>query len=125
VSKWARKSFAKIFGVLLLGPLLQSCSTQSFLTEGAYPLFISSSNKSDKIFEKIVTSDFYFWGHSPEIAQFNLDDFVQEFGMLRPSYVTIETHLSFKNLLYTFMTLGFYCPQDFKILFRAKKESVN
>ncbi len=125
VNKVTLKLFYQIFNFFVWSLILQSCSSQSFVSEGTIPIPISTTKNSENFFEKYMTSDSYFWGRSPEVARINLDEIVNELGLRGASFVTIEARFSWRSFLYTLVTLGLYCPQDFKISVRAKRELFN
>lgn len=99
-----------------------SCSQINFTASGETPFKISANKQSELAFEKESTADFYFWGYSPGIATVDLDNYTSELELENPSYVSVEQSFGFKSLFYTFITLGLYCPVDYKVsLFRARE----
>jgi hypothetical protein len=105
----------RMISLFVLVSTLSACSNLSFVASGKTPFKISVGKKSEKLVEKEATADFYFWGKSPKIFVIDLEDFGHEFGLEEPSNVTISQTLSFKSFLYTIVTLGLYCPVDYKI----------
>lgn len=95
--------------------VLSACSTMEFNTSGHETFLVSARAKSEKQVTVEKTKDFYFWGMSPANAEFNLQDETEGQGLFNPSYVAIEQRYSFSDILYTFITLGLYCPVTYKI----------
>lgn len=92
-----------------------SCSHVDFVAGGNTPFKISGEKNSDETVEIEGTADFYFWGQAPEELKVDLEDFETRMGMTRPSFVSVEQTFGFKSLFYTFITLGLYCPVDYKV----------
>ena len=107
-----------IFMMLGLG----ACSTMEFSTNGTEVFTVAAQAKSEKQVTVETTKDFYFWGMSPERAQFDLQDETKWLGVYNPSYVTIEQSYSFSNILFTVVTLGLYCPVTYKLTLLTNRE---
>lgn len=113
------------FFSMLCWLLISSCSTMEFNTNGREPFSISARSGSERIVEVIVTKDFYFWGISPskEKAYLDMQAEIDGKGVSNPSYASIEQTFSFKNIFYTALTLGLYCPVDYKVTLLAEGEA--
>jgi hypothetical protein len=94
---------------------ITSCSSLEFIAGGSTPFKISVGKNSEKVVEIESTADFYFWGNSPGYSVIDLEDHGNELGLERPSFVAIEQRISWKSVFYTIVTLGLYCPVDYKI----------
>jgi Bor protein len=112
-----------IFSLVVL-LLLTSCSTIEFNTSGKETFYLSPRPGSEKLIEVKVTKDFYFWGLTPKkgMRDFDLEDELDGYGVNQPSYVAVEQSFSFKNVLYTVVTLGLYCPVDYRVTLLSKGE---
>lgn len=95
--------------------LLSSCSSLNFVAEGNTPFKISPVSNSDQYVEEEGSADFYFWGQAPGVMKIDLEDMETKFGMTRPSFVSLEQNFSAKSLFFTVITLGLYCPVDYKV----------
>ena len=98
-----------------------SCSQLSFLSGGASSFKISPDQLSERVVEVEGVADTYFWGMSPEMSKIDLDDLVVFEGLNRPSFVSVEQSVSFKSMLFAVVTLGLYCPVDYKIKVLSSK----
>lgn len=102
--------------------MLLSCSTIEFNSDGKELFYVGTLSKSERIVELTRTKDFYFWGLTPEKNDFNLEDETNGLGVDRPSFVGIEQDFSFSNIAFTLITLGLYCPVDYKITLLSHEE---
>lgn len=114
-----------VFCLFMITILLTSCSELKFVADGKVTFKIAANSTSEKELEKVSTVDFYFWGLSPGIHKINLDDLGNEYGLDQASYVIVEQRISPKSLFFTLVTLGLYCPIDYKVKVLTKKESLN
>ena len=104
--------------------ITSSCSSLNFIASGRTPFKISANSKSEQIVEIEGTSDFYFWGFSPGELIVDLEDSSNRLGLNLPSYVTIEQYVSAKSLLYSILTLGLFCPVDYKFAVLTSKDDL-
>lgn len=102
--------------------VLSACSRMEFNTSGRGPFFVAARSGSERLVTVETTKDFYFWGMSPVIAEFNLQDETQRQGVYNPSYVAIEQRYKFSDILYTFITLGLYCPVTYRVTLLSNGE---
>lgn len=91
------------------------CSHVDFESTGNTPFKISAEKNSDETVEVEGTADFYFWGQSPSEMKVDLEDFETKLGMTRPSFVSVEQTWKPMSLFLTVVTLGLYCPVDYKV----------
>jgi hypothetical protein len=101
--------------------ITSSCSQLSFVSGRGSLLKISPDKLSEHVVEIEGVSDIYFWGLSPGISRIDLDDLQGIEGENFPSFLTVEQSVSFKSMLYAFVTLGLYCPVDYKIKMLVNK----
>lgn len=94
---------------------LTACSTMEFNTSGREIFRVNAHSSNEKVLSVEATKDFYFWGLSPDYAEFNLQDETIRLGVNDPSYVSVEQSYTFINILYTVITLGLYCPVTYKV----------
>ena len=99
-----------------------ACSTMEFNTSGSETFKVAAEAKSEKQITVSVSKDFFFWGQTPNKPDFNLQDEANGLGVYSPSFVTIEQSYSFSDVLYTFVTLGLYCPVTYKITLLSNGE---
>lgn len=92
-----------------------ACSTMEFNTSGRTPFTVAARSKSERQVTVEKTKDFYFWGLSPAKAEFNLQDETVGLGIDNPSYVSIEQRYTFKDIVFTFVTFGLYCPTTYRV----------
>lgn len=109
-----------IFHFLMLA--LWGCSTMEFNTSGREPFLVGAASKSEKQITVESTKDFFFWGLSPDYAEFNLQDETKDLGVYNPSYVSIEQRYTFTDVFFTFITLGLYSPVTYKITLLSNGE---
>lgn len=102
-----------IFPVLLL--ICCACSTTEFSSTGREIFKVSATKGSEKEITAEATKDFYFWGISPELAEFDFQDEFQGLGVYNPSYVSIEQSFTLKDIFFTFVTLGLYSPVTYQV----------
>ena len=95
--------------------ILGGCSHVDFESTGNTPFKISAEKNSDETVEVEGTADFYFWGQSPSEMKVDLEDFETKLGMTRPSFVSVEQTWKPMSLFLTVVTLGLYCPVDYKV----------
>ena len=107
-----------MLSILLLA--CSACSTMEFNSNGQETFKVSSTRSSEKQITVEVTKDFYFWGMSPEYAEFDLQDETRGLGVNNPSYVAIEQSFTFKDVFFTFITLGLYCPVTYQVTLLSK-----
>nr|BDT28200.1 hypothetical protein BHI3_16660 [Bacteriovorax sp. HI3] len=103
--------------------LANACSTMEFNTSGREDFSVGARSGSERLIEVEKTKDFYFWGMTPTYAEFNLQDETQGEGVDNPSYVSIEQRYTFKDIFFTFVTLGLYCPATYKVTLLSKGET--
>lgn len=110
--------------LLLILILLASCacSTMEFNTGGRETFKVSAQPGSEKQVTVIATKDFYFWGITPEFAEFDLQEELQGQGVYNPSYVAFEQSFTFKDIFFTFITLGLYCPVTYQVTLLSNGE---
>jgi hypothetical protein len=104
--------------------MMSGCSNLSFKAGGRTPFKIATEKNSDHSLEMEGSADFFFWGFSPGKSTIDLEDVDQKLGLTRPSFVTIEQNVSWKNVFFTAITLGLYCPLDYKIKVLSVKEEL-
>lgn len=83
---------------------------------------VSPLEGSKKQIQVETTKDFYFWGMSPVYAEFDLEEEMAGQGIDNPSYVAIEQRYNFKDIFYTFITLGLYCPVTYQVTLLSNGE---
>jgi hypothetical protein len=110
-----------IFSIFMM-LVCSACSTMEFTTSGNEVFTVSSGPKSERQVTAEVTKDFYFWGMTPANPEFNLQDETKGLGANNPSYVTIEQSYTFSDILYTFVTLGLYCPVTYRVTLLTSRE---
>lgn len=106
--------------ILLLA--CSACSTMEFNTSGREAFKVAAQKHSEKQVSVEATKDFYFWGKTPAYAEFDLQDEMQGQGIYNPSYVAIEQRYTFKDIFFTFITLGLYCPVTYKVTLLSNGE---
>lgn len=99
-----------------------ACSTMEFTTSGRETFSVGARSGSERLVEVETTKDFYFWGLTPTNAEFNLQDETKGEGVYNPSYVSIEQSYKLKDIFYTFITLGLYCPVTYKVTLLSNGE---
>lgn len=102
--------------------LTLSCAKLGFISGGDAEIKISALGGSERPQEITGTSDFYFWGLSPGHSTIDFEDHVNRLGLNYPSYVSLEQNVSVKNVALTILTLGLYCPLDYRITVLTKPE---
>lgn len=105
----------RVFCLFMTTLFLTSCSSLDFVASGKTPFKMAVGKNSDQTVEIESTADFYFWGNSPGNFIINLEDESNRLGLEQPSSVSIEQKTSLKSLFFTIVTLGLYCPVDYKI----------
>ena len=99
-----------------------ACSTMEFNTSGRMPFKVGAYIHSEKQVSVEATKDFFYWGMTPEHAEFNFQDETEGLGIYDPSNVLIEQRYTFSDVFYTFITLGLYCPVTYKITLLTNRE---
>ena len=100
------------------------CGTIEFKSSGHTPFKIAAGKNSDDSLEVESSYDFYFWGMSPKVGVVDLEDATRELGVNRPSFVAISQNVGWKSFFYSIVTLGLYCPVDYKIKVLTTKEKL-
>lgn len=98
------------------------CSSLNFIASGKTPFKISASSKSEQAVAIEGHSDFYFWGILPGHSDVDLEEQGNRLGLNLPSYVSVEQATGWKSFFYSVLTLGFYCPVDYKVVVLTAKE---
>ena len=93
-----------------------------FNTTGRQPFMVSSLKGSEKQVVVESTKEFYFWGLTPAYAEFDLEDEMAGQGIYNPSYVAVEQRYNLKDIFYTFITLGLYCPVTYRVTLLSNGE---
>lgn len=109
-----------MLSILLLA--CSACSTMEFSSTGRETFKVSAIRNSEKQITVETTKDFYFWGMSPEYAEFDLQDEMQGQGVYNPSYVAISQRYTLKDIIFTFITLGLYCPVTYQVTLLSNGE---
>lgn len=108
-----------LFGLSLM--FIASCSSVNFIANEKTPFEILGVDKSK---EEVVVSginEFYFWGKFPEFWDVDIQDKTNRMGLYLPAVVSIEQNIDWKNVFYSILTLGLYCPTDFRLTFSSAK----
>jgi hypothetical protein len=87
----------------------------NFVSSEKTPFNISASKDSEQAIEVEGTADFYFWGKAPGVISVDLDDLQVNLGFDHPSFVSVEQTVGWKSFFFTALTLGLYCPVDYKV----------
>ncbi len=98
------------------------CSTIEFNSSGKEDFHVGALSGSERLVEVEATKDFYFWGLAPARAVFDLQEEAQGKGVNSSSYVSIEQKYTFKDIFFTYITLGLYCPVTYKVTLLSKGE---
>ena len=109
-----------MLSILLLA--CTACSTMEFNSTGRETYKVSATRNSEKQIIVEATKDFYFWGMSPVYAEFDLQDEMQGRGVYNPSYVAIEQKFTLRDIIFTFITLGLYCPVTYQVTLLSNGE---
>ena len=109
-----------MLSILLLA--CTACSTMEFNTSGRETFKVGALSGSEKLVTVESTKDFYFWGLTPEYAEFNFQDETRGKGVSNPSYVSVEQRYTFKDIFFTFITLGLYCPVTYNLTLLSNGE---
>jgi hypothetical protein len=112
----------RAFCLFITALLISSCSSLDFVASGRTPFKISAGKNSERQVEVESSADFYFWGNSPGNLTIDLEDQGNELGLDLPSSVVISQTTSWKSFFYSVLTLGLYCPVDYKISLLTDKE---
>lgn len=120
---WRTSCVFCLFSILIL--VTTSCSSLIFLASGNTPLKIAANSKSERSVEITGKSDFYFWGLSPGHVDIDLGDHANRLGLNLPSFVRVEQSVGPLSFFYTLVTLGLYCPVDYKIVVLTKAEDLH
>lgn len=94
---------------------LISCTRLEFVQEGRDLYKVGANSGSEKIIEVSGEAPFYFWGLVPEKSVVDFDKVFFEKGVHGPSMVKITRENTFYTNFITFLTLGLYCPEAYKI----------
>jgi len=114
----------KFLFILLLSIIFSGCSTIVFQNESRVPFLLSSSKGSDEVVTIEGTAEFYFWGLFPKVYKIDLSEEFKDSYLHNPSMVKYKRKYGVKSLVYTFLTLGFYMPEDFEISVYTKRGEV-
>jgi hypothetical protein len=98
-----------------------SCSSTNYIASGKTAFRISAGPGSEQSFTIEGINEFYLWGIFPKKVDIDLENHSVLRELYYPSYVTVEQSIGWKSLLYTIVTLGFYCPVNYKIEVLATK----
>ncbi len=119
---WRALRVFGLFTIILL--FTTSCSSLNFIASGKTPFKIIALSKSDRKVSIEGTEDFYFWGMLPKNVDIDLEDESNRLGLYLPSHVSVEQSIGWKSFFYSVVTLGLYCPVDYKIdVLTSKEES--
>lgn len=111
-----------VLSLFIISSMFASCSSLNFVAGGKTPFKISAGKNSDQTVVAEGSADFYFWGKSPGSMKIDLEDLENKLGLNYPSYVSVEQTTSWKSFFFTAVTLGLYCPVDYKIKVLTAKE---
>ncbi|RPJ77716.1 MAG: hypothetical protein EHM20_05610 [Alphaproteobacteria bacterium] len=117
---WRASRVFCLFSFILL--LTTGCSSLNFIASGKTPFKIVATGNADQKIAIEGTEDFYFWGRLPKNMEIDLEDESNRLGLYRPSHVSVEQSIGWKSLFYSIITLGFYCPVDYKIVVLNSKD---
>lgn len=112
----------KNFTLSLVIIVTSACSTIEFNTSGRETFYIGARPASERLVEVETTKDFYFWGLSPKMAEFDLRDETEGEGVYNPSYVSIEQRYRLADIAWTVVTLGLYCPVTYRVTLLSNGE---
>lgn len=107
---------------ILFAMATSSCSTVEFNTSGRETFTVAARASSEKQVEVETTKDFYFWGLAPSKEKFNLQDETNGLGIYNPGYVTVEQKYTAKDIFFTLVTFGLYCPVTYKVTLLTNRE---
>jgi hypothetical protein len=109
------------FAVLCSNFLLTSCSSINFSSQEEIPVKIGPS--SGKKYPLEVTGErvIYLWGLIPGDRDVYIDLEIKKQGHTSASSVQVETYQTWPSVIYSFLSLGFYVPINYKITAFGKK----
>ena len=111
-----------LFSFILLFTLFTaSCSSVNFIANEQFPLKVKVDQQSREEVVVAGLNEFYLWGKYPGFWDTNLLDEGKMKGLNFPTIVSIEQSIEWKNVFYSIITLGLYCPTDFKLTFSSVK----
>lgn len=117
---WRASCVFCLFSFILL--FTTSCSSLNFITSGRTPFKIVATGNADQKIAMEGTGDFYFWGKLPKNIDIDFEDEANRLGLYLPSHVSVEQSIGWKSFFYSLVTLGLYCPVDYKIVVLTAKE---
>lgn len=117
---WRTSCVFCLFSFILM--VSTSCSQLNFIASGRTPFKIAANSQSEQSVEIAGTRDFYFWGLTPAEANVDFEDEANRLGLNLPSYVGVEQYTGATSFFYCLLTLGLYCPVDYKIVVLTAKE---
>ena len=106
--------------ILLLA--CSACSTMEFNSTGKETFKVSSIGRFETKIAVVETKEFFFWGMIPKHAEFDLQDEMAGQGYYNPTNVTIEQRYTFKDIFFTFITLGLYCPVTYQVTLLSERD---
>ncbi|MEI8346947.1 MAG: hypothetical protein WCG27_05745 [Pseudomonadota bacterium] len=96
--------------------LFSSCTTIHYVSRGLVTVNVSDRAGLPHPFNVEGQRDFYMWGLYPVEHKVVVDQEIHSATHLaRPSALSIEEYLSPSNMLFTFITLGMYCPRNYRL----------
>jgi hypothetical protein len=107
------------FSFILL--LITSCSSVSFVANEKSSFKVKAEQRGQEEVTISGVKEFYLWGNSPGFWDIDLQEEGYKKGLSLPAIVSIEQGIEWENVFYSILTLGLYCPTDYKLIFSSTK----
>lgn len=110
-----------ILNLVILAGIVTGCSHIHYKSEGKIPVKVSRSSEHDQIFETTGSVGFYLFGYLPPHQTVAIDQLAQAQGFSEISKLVITETSEWDDLLWSFLSLGFYTPRSYKIWALGKR----
>lgn len=111
--------------IWILLPFISSCTTIEYSSKKVIPTHISVTKNHINRQSISGTKDFYLWGLVPEKHSVFIDDNMRDIGFVSSANTRIEEFQTFKQKMYSIISMGMYIPKSYKITSFGIKEDRN
>jgi len=110
-----------IFIFILIVTAFSGCTTTHFKNSGTLPILTGVGPSFEGRSEVEIQKDFFLWGFLPETHTIWVDHVVAKMGFESGANIEIEEQSSWKNTIFSILSLGMFLPKSYKISVQGLK----
>ena len=101
--------------ILICSLIFQGCTAISFQSRGKIQTSLNAKKNHHKKIEHTGVKEFYLWGLVTPNSDVFVDEKLKIVGATEASAVTLSVFQTGQQKLFSWLSLGFFIPQSYKI----------